>query len=115
MSPYTQLDGNRNAKYITLNRGLLRKEDLQRLSTDGTAFVESWGRGPTEEMVSTLRIAGIGAEAIGKKLKVKIVARDGQRVLDELSWRIENDQSPHLRLAAPLPSTSIGAVLIAVE
>jgi hypothetical protein len=85
------------------------------MSFDGTAFVDFWGRGPTDDTVSSLRIGGIGTGSIGKELRVKVVARDGQHVLDVLSWKIERRESPELRLAVPLPSNSIGAVLIAIE
>ena len=115
MSTYTQLRGRRNAEHITLNRGLLKKEEVHRMSFDGTAFVDAWGQGPTDDTVSSLRIAGIGSGSIGKELKVKVVARDGLEVLDAVSWKIESQQSPELILASPLPSNSIGAVLIAIE
>jgi len=85
------------------------------MSYNGTAFVDSWGRGPTDDTVSSVRISGIGSGSIGKELRVKVVARDGQHVLDALSWKIERQESPELRLATPLPSNSIGAVLIAIE
>lgn len=115
MSTYYPLNGSRNAELITLKRGLLKKEEVKRLSYDGTAFVDSWGRGPTDDTVSSLKIGGIGPGSVGKELRVKIVARDGQKVLDALSWKIDRQESPELKLAVPLPSGSIGAVLIAIE
>jgi len=81
----------------------------------GTAYVEAWVPGSSDDTVSSVRIGGIGAKSIGKELRVKVVSRDGQSVLDALSWKIERQESPELRLAAPLPSNSIGAVLIAIE
>ena len=115
MSTYNPLGGSRYAENITLKRGHLRPEEVSRMSYTGTAFVDSWGRGPTDDMVSSVRIGGIGSRSIGKELRVKVVARDGQHVLDALSWKIERQESPELRLATPLPSNSIGAVLIAIE
>jgi hypothetical protein len=46
---------------------------------------------------------------------VKIVGRDGQSVLDTLSWTISAQLSPELGLQEPLAPNSIGAVLIAIE
>ncbi len=81
----------------------------------GTAYVEAWTPGPLEDTVSSVRIGGIGSKSIGKELRVRVLGRDGRSVLDALSWKIERQESPELRLAAPLPSDSIGAVLIAIE
>ena len=81
----------------------------------GTAYVEAWTLGPLEDTVSSVRIGGIGSKSIGKELRVRVLGRDGRSVLDALSWKIERQESPELRLAAPLPSNSIGAVLIAIE
>ena len=81
----------------------------------GSAYVEAWIPSPSDDTVSSVRIGGIGAKSIGKELRVKVVSRDGQSVLDAFSCKIERQESPELRLAAPLPSDSIGAVLIAIE
>jgi hypothetical protein len=99
----------------SVGRGHIRKEDPNRMAFNGSAYVDSWSQGPTDDMVSSLRIGGIGSGSIGKELWVKVVARDGRRVLDVLSWKIDRQESPELRLAAPLPTFSIGAVLIAIE
>ncbi len=65
--------------------------------------------------MSSVRIGGIGEKSIGKELRVKVVGRDGLSVLDALSWRIDSQVSPDLRLATPIPPESIGAVLIVIE
>ena len=89
MSTYNPLGGSRYVENITLKRGRLRMEEVSRMSYNGTAFVESWGQGPTEDTVSSVRISGIGSGSIGKELRVKVVARDGERGLYALSWNIE--------------------------
>jgi len=81
----------------------------------GTAYVEAWVPGPSDDTVSSVRIGGIGEKSIGKELRVKVVGRDGLSVLDALSWRIDSQVSPDLRLATPIPPESIGAVLIVIE
>ncbi len=81
----------------------------------GTAYVEAWVPGSSDDTVSSVRIGGIGPRSIGKELRVKVVSRDGQSVLDAFSWRIDSQVRPNLSLAAPLPPDSIGAVLIVIE
>ena len=81
----------------------------------GTAYVDSFGQDPTSDTVSSVRIGGIGTKSVGKMLQVKVVSQDGQSVLDALSWKIDAPVSPELSLSGPIPSESIGAVLIAIE
>jgi hypothetical protein len=81
----------------------------------GTAYVDSFGQDPTNDTVSSVWISGIGTKSVGKMLRVKVVSQDGQSVLDALSWKIDAPVSPELSLSDPLPSESIGAVLIAIE
>ena len=85
------------------------------LNTSGGAFVDSWGQNPTDDSLNSVRVGGIGATSFGKKLQVKIVSRDGQSVLDTLTWQINAQLSPELDLHVPLAPKSIGAVLIAIE
>ena len=85
------------------------------MNFNGSAFVESWGQDPTDDTLNSVRVGGIGATSFGKELRVKIVSRDGQSVLDTLSWHISAQVSPELDLHAPLAPNSIGAVLIAIE
>ena len=54
-------------------------------------------------------------KSLGKVLRVKVVSQDGQSILDALSWEIDALVSPELRLSEPIPSDSIGPVLIAIE
>ncbi len=81
----------------------------------GSAYVDSFGQDPTNDTVSSIRIGGIGTKSVGKMLRVKVVSQDGQSVLDALSWKIDAPVSPQLSLSSPIPSESIGAVLIAIE
>ncbi len=81
----------------------------------GTAYVDSFGQDPTDDTVSSIRIGGIETKSVGKMLRVKVVSQDGQSVLDSLSWKIDAPVSPQLSLSDPIPSESIGAVLIAIE
>ena len=89
--------------------------DGGQLKPTGGAFVDSWGQNPTDDTLNSVRVGGIGATSFGKKLQVKIVGRDGQSVLDTLTWQINSQLSPELDLHAPLAPNSIGAVLIAIE
>jgi len=81
----------------------------------GTAYVDSFGQDPTHDTVSSVRIGGIGKKSLGKVLRVKVVSQDGQSILDALSWEIDALVSPELRLSDPIPSESIGPVLITIE
>ena len=81
----------------------------------GTAYVDWFGQDPINDTVSSVRIKGIGKKSLGKVLRVKVVSQDGQRILEVLSWEIDAPVSPHLRLSNPIPSESIGPVLIAIE
>ncbi len=81
----------------------------------GTAYVDSLMDDPFSDTVSSVRIGGIETKSVGKMLKVKVVSKDGQNVLDYLFWKIDAPVSPELRLSDPIPSESIGAVLIAIE
>ncbi len=81
----------------------------------GTAYVDSFSEDPTNDTVNSVRIGGIGKRSLGKLLRVKVVSQDGRRILDRLSWEIDAQMSPDLRLSDPLPSEAIGAVLIAIE
>ncbi|MFQ5922398.1 MAG: hypothetical protein ACE5M4_06100 [Anaerolineales bacterium] len=83
--------------------------------TNGSAFVDSWGQDPSDDTLNSVRVGGIGATSFGKELRVKIVGRDGQSVLDTLTWQISAQMSPEMDLHAPLAPNSIGAVLIAIE
>ena len=85
------------------------------LIASGSAYVDSWGQDATDDTLNSVKVGGIGATSFGKELRVKIVARDGKRVLDTLSWKIDAQVSPDLDLQAPLAPNSIGAVLIAIE
>ena len=85
------------------------------LKPSGDAFVDSWRQNPTDDSLNSVRVGGIGATSFGKKLQLKIVSRDGQSVLDTLTWQINSQLSPELDLHAPLAPNSIGAVLIAFE
>lgn len=85
------------------------------LNTNGGAYVDSWGQNPTDDTLNSVRVGGIGATSFGKELRVKIVSRDGQKVLDTVTWEISSQMSPELDLHAPLAPNSIGAVLIAIE
>ncbi len=82
---------------------------------NGSAFVDSCGKVPADNTLNSVRVGGIGATSFGKELRVKIVSRDGQSVLDTLTWQISAHLSPELDLHAPLAPNSIGAVLIAIE
>lgn len=86
-----------------------------KLPTRGTAYVEAWTPGPSDDTVSSVRIGGIGPKSIGKNLRIRVVGRDGLSILDTLSWHIDSQLSPNLNLAIPLAPESIGAVLIAIE
>ena len=90
-------------------------EDEMKMPSRGTAYVEAWVPGPSDDTVSSVRVGGIGEKSIGKELRVKVVGRDGRSVLDALSWRIDSQLSPDLSLSAPLSPDSIGAVLIVIE
>lgn len=81
----------------------------------GTAYVDWFGQDPINDTVSSVRIGGIGKKSLGKVLRVKVVSQDGQRILEVLSWEIDAPVSPDLRLSNPIPSESIGPVLIAIE
>ena len=81
----------------------------------GTAYVDSFGQDPNNGTVSSVRIGGIGKRSLGKVLRVKVVSQDGKRILERLSWKIDAQVSPDLKLSDPIPSESIGAVLIAIE
>ena len=81
----------------------------------GTAYVDSFGQDPTNGIVRSVRIGGIGTKSLGKMLRVKVVSQDGQSVLEALSWEIKAPLSPDLKLSNPISSESIGAVLIAIE
>ena len=81
----------------------------------GTAYVDSFGQDPNNGTVSSVRIGGIGKRSLGKVLRVKVVSQDGKRILERLSWEIDAQVSPDLRLSDPIPAESIGAVLIAIE
>lgn len=94
--------------------GLVLKVGGQ-LKPSGGAFVDSWGQNPTDDSLNSVRVGGIGATSFGKKLQVKIVSRDGQSVLDTLTWKINAQLSPELDLHEPLAPNAIGAVLIAIE
>lgn len=83
--------------------------------TRGTAYVDSFRKDPSNDTVRSVRIGGIGTKSLGKLLRVKVVGQDGAATLDALSWRIDAEVSPELRLSGPIPSGSIGAVLIAIE
>ena len=85
------------------------------MPTRGTAYVDSFGQDPRRDTVKSVRIGGIGTGSLGKVLRVKVVSQDGRSVLEALSWEIDAPISPDLRLANPIPSESIGAVLIAIE
>ncbi len=85
------------------------------MPTRGTAYVDSFGQDPTNDTVSSVRIGGIGTKSRGKLLRLKVVSQDGQSILDAISWEIDAPMSPDLRLSNPIPSESIGAVLIAIE
>ncbi len=82
---------------------------------NGSAYVDSWGQDPSDDTLNSVRVGGIGATSFGKELRVKIVGRDGQSVLDTLTWQISAQMSPELDLHVPLTPHSIGAVLIAIE
>jgi len=81
----------------------------------GSAYVDSWGQDPSDDTLNSVRVGGIGPTSCGKELRVKIVSRDGQSVLDPLSWTINAQMDPDLDLQAPLAPKSIVAVLIAIE
>ncbi len=85
------------------------------LIANGSAFVDSWGQDPSDDTLNSVRVGGIGATSFGKELRVKIVSRDGQSVLDTLTWQISAHLRPELDLHEPLAPNSIGAVLIAIE
>ena len=85
------------------------------LIANGSAYVDSWGQDATDDTLNSVKVGGIGATSFGKELRVKIVSRDGKRVLDTLTWKIDAQVSPDLDLQAPLAPNSIGAVLIAIE
>jgi hypothetical protein len=85
------------------------------LLTRGTAFVNPFKEDPANDKVRSVRIGGIGAKSLGKLLRVKVVGQDGLSILDALTWIIDAEVSPDLALSAPIPSDSIGAVLIAIE
>ena len=70
------------------------------LNNSGGAFVDSWGQNPTDDTLNSVRVGGIGAASFGKKLRVKIVGRDGRSVLDTLTWEISGQLSPDLDLHA---------------
>lgn len=86
-----------------------------RLRSMERAYVEAWGQAPYKESFNSVRIGGIGERSFGRELSVKVMARDGRRVLDALTWKIDAEVSPDLSFASPLPPDSIGAVLIAIE
>ncbi len=86
-----------------------------KMGLKASGYVDTWGQDPARDAVNSVRIGGIGSTSFGKELRVKVMDRKGRSVLDRLSWKIERQESPELRLAAPLPSNSIGAVLIAIE
>jgi hypothetical protein len=90
-------------------------EDDMKMPSRGTAYIEAWIPGPSDDTVSSVRIGGIGPKSIGKNLRVRVVGRDGRSVLDAFSWHIDSQLSPDLNLAAPISPDSIGAVLIAIE
>ncbi|MCH8876467.1 MAG: hypothetical protein IIA89_06545 [Chloroflexi bacterium] len=85
------------------------------LIASGSAYVDSWGQDASDDTLNSVKVGGIGATSFGKELRVKIVSRDGKRVLDTLTWKIDAQVSPELDLQAPLAPSSIGAVLIAIE
>ena len=85
------------------------------MATRGSAYVDSWGKDASDDTLNSVRVGGIAVTSFGKELRVKIVARDGQRVLDTVTWQISAQMSPELDLHAPLAPHSIGAVLIAIE
>ena len=85
------------------------------MATRGSAYVDSWGQGPSDDTLNSVRVGGIAETSFGKELRVKIVARDGQSVIDTLTWQISAQMSPELDLHTPLAPHSIGAVLIAIE
>ena len=85
------------------------------LIANGSAYVDSWGQDATDDTLNSVKVGGIGATSFGKELRVKIVSRDGKRVLDTLTWKITAQVSPDLDLQVPLAPNAIGAVLIAIE
>ena len=82
---------------------------------NGSAYVNSWGQDPSDDTLNSVRVGGIRAKSFGKELRVKIVGRNGQSVIDTLTWQISAQMSPELNLHVPLTPHSIGAVLIAIE
>ena len=91
------------------------EDDYMKMPSRGSAYVEAWTPGLSDDTVSSVRIGGIGPKSIGKNLRVRVVGRDGRSILDALSWHIDSQLSPNLFLATPLAPDSIGAVLIAID
>ena len=81
----------------------------------GNAHVQSWGQDPSRDSLNSVRVGGLGAASLGRKLQVKVMDRYGRTVLDTVTWRINAQVSPDLDLRVPLALDSVGAVLIAIE